>query len=663
MRKYPAAVLLITVLVFSCVACKRNSDSKNFLGGYGEITQGAYTNSYISAFFEDDIYIYFDNYKINKQSGQWMNLCDLPGCMHDNPECPAYKYRNKIFPGYGRIFYIEERKLYELTEDGDTTYIASFDTDSHGIFLSENINIECVKPLNRNVVYIMCQGGSCLYNTQTDDKIYTSAYMCCADDKNIYYYDTDLNGILQVNSDTMQSQFLENTERIYPCFCSDDKLYCNTETGIICRIDRMGNIEVCLAEEGMRYTLLGIHNGRLYYLLADTDILSGEYTSCDLYSSMPDGTVPEKIDAQNLKPDMSSFFCEDALYLLDTGKFGGIKSFFTYNFNTKTGNTYILEHNENNESDILNTEVTAAANANPGEMQPKKSFAMATNFYTEVTDTLTGNKSRISQKTVPFKADGSKLKTTFYYTVDVEGYPSDGYIYVFVMCDGILQKLSVNGNAQELINKVEYSNKKDMYAELEFLLENSSDNQEIVIGYYLSDSIITDDFDIFGDYKETISYTKFTYELQDGYVLASKVIPKICAGEAFNNVYTYEAQEKYEDIVNTSFALISDRLPIGQQKERWSLQFESDSTCHIVLHSQSGSYAIYLLIDDKPVPVFEGETCINCDINGEYDTAVLDISINDIVRDEEKHTAKLMIYDKQAGDVKLYPAQIVQKKD
>lgn len=658
-------ITMLFILMLSCTACREDDGEKqNFLGGYGEITQGAYADAYTSCFFEDDIYIYFDNYKINKESGQWMNLCDVPGCKHDNPECVEYKYRDKIFPGYNQIFYIEGKKLYEINEEGNTEYITAIDTDSNGIALAENVNIVNVRPINDNVVFISCGEGSCLYNIKTNEKVYTYTYICCGNDNEIYYYDTVLAGIVKVDVQTMQTDPIENTNMIYPCFCTNDKLYCNTETGIICSIDREENVEVCLAEEGLRYILLGINNDKMYYLLTDFDMASGEYTSCDLYSSLSDGTGREKIDTQNLKPDMSVFFSKDALYLLETGKFGGVKSIFVYRFNTKAVNTYIIENNEDTVSDIVNPDAsTDTSETNSEELHPKKSFAMATNFYAEVVDTLTGNKSQIMQDREPFKVNGNQLKTTFYYNVEVEGYPSEGYIYIFVMCDGILQPLSVDGNEEALINKVKYENKEDMYAEIVFSLENSSGNQEIIIGYYLSDSIITDDFDTFGEHNEAISYEKFTYELEDGYTLEKKSLHETQSEKKFEDVYTYEDGEKYEEMVEADMALISDSIPIKKQKERWSLQFEKASSCYAVFHAQSGCYNMYFLVDDMPVPLFEEEECINCNITGDADTVVFDVDINEIINDEEKHNVKIMVYDKQTGNVKLYPAQIIQKED
>lgn len=663
MRKY-FVIAMLFILILSSTACRENDVKQNFLGGYGEITQGAYADAYVSVFFADDIYIYFDNYKINKESGQWLNLCESPGCRHETPECLEYKYRNRVFPGYDQIFYVEGKNLYEISNEGDTEYIAAFDTDSNGISLSDDVSIELVRPLGHDIVYIMCQEGSCIYNIQTKEKIYTATNMCCGNDNEIYYYDIELDGIVRADIETMQTEFLENTEGVYPCFCNEGKVYCNTGTGIICSIDQAGDTEVVLAEEGLRYSVLGMNDGRIYYLLTDVNIATGEYTNCELYSSLPDGAEREKIDVQNLKPDMNSFFGKDGFYLLESGNFGGVKSVYAYSFDTKMGNTYLVENGEDNLSDKVSIETNSDSNgSNSEEQMPKKSFAMATNFYAETADALTGNESLVAQKTIPFIIDGDTLKTTFSYNVEVQGYPSEGQIHIFVMCDGILQKLSVNGNEPSLINSCEYRNKEDMCAELEFTLGNSSDNQQIVIGYYLDDSIITDSLDTFSEYNEAISYTTFMYELENGYTLEKQYPPVIYSEKDFNDVYTYEEGESYEVMVNTDIALISDAIPIKRQQERWNLQIEKNSSCYAVFHSQSGSYNMYLLVDNVPVTILEGAEGIMCTINGEFDTVVLDIGIDEIVKDTEQHNVKIMVYNRQTGNVQLFPAQIVQAGD
>lgn len=670
MRK-SIAIAIMLILIFACTACReKENDNQNFLGGYGEIRQGAYADAYTSCFFEDDIYIYFKNYKINKESGQLVNLCDVPGCKHDNPKCVEYKYGNRIFPGYNHIFYTEGKKIFEINEEGDTEYIATIDTDSNGIALAENVNIERVRPINESVVFISCGEGSCLYNIKTNRRVYTYTYMCCGNDNEIYYYDTVLEGIVRVDVQTMQTDLIENTNMIYPCFCKNDKLYCNTETGAICSVDQVGNIEVCLAEEGMKYTLLGMYSERIYYLLTDLDIVSGEYTICDLYSSLPDGTESEKIDIQNLEPNMSSFLGIDTLYLLETGESGGVKSVFAYVFDSKTVNTYVVENNEDNVSNIVNSEVPVdKTETDSEELVPLKSFAISTNFYTEEIDPLTGNKSQVSQKTIPFQVDGQTLKTTFYYNVEATGYPSEGDICLLVMCDGILQPLSVDGSDFMLINKVKYKNKENMQAELEISLENSSDNHEIIIGYYLSDSIITDVFQEFGEHNETISCSRFSYETADGYALNEITVPEINSDMEFYDVYTFESEsekkqeEEYGSLIASDLVLLSDSIPIKRQKERWSLRFEKDSSCYAVFHSQSGFYNMYLLIDNIPVPIYEGEECVGCNISGETGTVVFDVDIDKFINDEEKHSAKIMVYDRRMGIAKLYPDQIIQKKD
>lgn len=117
MRKYVmiTVFLLLSLLCISC-AENNNEESKNFMGGYGEITEGAYSDGYISAFFEDDVYIYFDMYKINKESGQFLGICEKSGCSHNTADCVEYQYRNRIFPGEDRIFYTSGMNYMRQTQ-------------------------------------------------------------------------------------------------------------------------------------------------------------------------------------------------------------------------------------------------------------------------------------------------------------------------------------------------------------------------------------------------------------------------------------------------------------------------------------------------------------------------------------------------------------------
>lgn len=665
------AIAIMLILIFVCTACReKEDDNQNFLGGYGEIRQGAYMDSYTSGFFEDDIYIYFNNFKINKESKQWVNLCDVPGCRHDHSGCVEYKYANKVFPGYNQIFYIKGKELYEIDKTGSTKSIAVFATDRNGVSYAEDVKIESVKPLANGIVSILCGGERYLYNIKSDKRLYVDSGIFCGNDTELYYYDEENDGVVRADAQTLETELIADSKRIYPCFCTEDAVYCNTETGVICRIDKDNDIEVCLSEEGMRYILLGTYQDRMYYLLTDVDMISGEYTICDLYSSLLDGTENTKIDIQNLKPDMGSFWGKDAFYLLETGRFGGVQSVFVYHFDTETGNQYVIEDSGETEPDIVTSEeLIASSEEGGGETKPLKSFAISTNFYTEEIDPLTGNQSQVSQKTIPFQADGQTLKTTFYYNIEATGYPSEGDICLFVMCDGILQPLSVDGSDFMLINKVKYKNNENMQAELEFSLENPSDNHEIIIGYYLSDSIITDDFQEFGKHNEAITCSRFAYETADGYVLNEKTVPEINSDMGFYDVYTFESEaekeqeEEYGSLIASDLVLLSDCIPIRQQTERWNFQFAGSDMCYTVFHSQSGSYNMYLLIDNVPVPMYEGENCIRCNIVADKDTAVIKSDINELLKDNEKHIAKILIYDRRMGIAKLYPPQIIQKED
>ena len=109
--------------------------------------------------------------------------------------------------------------------------------------------------------------------------------------------------------------------------------------------------------------------------------------------------------------------------------------------------------------------------------------------------------------------------------------------------------------------------------------------------------------------------------------------------------------------------MISDCVPIGIQDERWNIVIDENTPCYGVFGGDRGRYDIYLLVDDEPAPFYGGEYCLTCNIISEYDAAVFEMDINDIVDDNEKHIAKFLIYDYQTGMLKLQTAQIIQKKD
>lgn len=666
MRKH-LLVMLSLLLMVILVACDKNADKKNFLGGYGDITSGAYKADFLSGIFEDDIYIYYDGIKINKTSGKVIRLCETPGCSHNSAECIEFVYMGKIFPGKDRIFYTEGTTLYELDDKGKKSLIAVFDTGSNGIPLDQSVKIESVTPVSDNALYVLCQDGSCIYNLDTGEKVYAISYMVCGDDKNVYYYD-DTRGIIRIDMETMESNVIADTKFVYPCCCINGVLYCNTDGGSVYSIDKENNIEVFLTERNKRFILLGAAEEKLYYMYTDWNMVTEQYSFCDLYSCNTDGEGKEKLNEASLNPNMQAFVRDKALYLLEMGQLEEGKSVYLYNMDIKTWNTYVLPQNVNSIVSVETTQADEAnGEANHEELPPvQKSFSMSSGFYSYSIDELTGNATLITQYNVPFKADGSKQKTIYQYYVEVEGYPEEGEIYIFVMCDGIFQPLSVNGNEERLINSMPYKNKENMSAEIEFTIGNSSYANEIIIGTYLSDSIIENDFEAFYDHNETVGFRSFTYERTDGYEPEEKKKPEMEGNSVFTDVYTREEGET-EEIVNSwkanGVAVISDSLPIGVQRERWNIVFDENTPCYGVFCGNRGRYDIYLLVDDEPAPFYGGEYCLTCNIISEYDAAVFEMDINDIVDDNEKHITKFLIYDYQTGMLKLQTAQIIQKKD
>lgn len=653
------------------VACDKNADKKNFLGGYGDITQGAYKGSFSLGFFEDDTYIYFGGFKINKISGKVIGLCETPGCSHNSSECVEFVYKEKIFPGKDKIFYTEGTSLYELDDKGKKSLIAVFDTGSNGISLDQSVKIEGVMPVSDNVIYVSCQDGSCIYNLDTGEKVYAISYMVCGDDKNVYYYD-NASGIFKVDTATMQSNAIADTKLMYPCCCINGVLYCNTDGGSVYSIDKDDNIDVFLTERNKKIILLGAAGEKLYYMYTDLDAITKQYSFCDLYSCNTDGESREKLNEASLNPNMQAFIRDKALYLLEMGQFEEGKSVYLYNMDNKTWNTYVLGGNAGGYISVQVPQADEASEETSQEEIPPtiKSLSWGGGFYSYSIDELTGNATLINQNNVPFKADGSKQKTIYQYYVELEGYPEEGEIYIFVMCDGIFQPLSVNGNEERLINSIPYKNKENMSAEIEFTIGNSSYANEIIIGTYLSDSVIENDFEEFSNHNEMVGLNSFIYKTEDGYELAEKKKPEMDGNSVSRDVYTCEIGEDEQNIEEVidgwkseGFAVISDRLPIGVQQERWNIVFDENTPCYGLFCGNRGRYDIYLLVDDKPVLFYGEEYCLTCNIISENDTVVFEMDINDIVDDDEKHIAKFLVYDYQTGMINLRQAQIIQKKD
>lgn len=646
--------LLFLLILLACTSCNKN-EKQNILGGYGDITAGAYADNYTSPFFEDDVYIYYENKRINKQSGQVIGLCDIAGCVHETADCMEYKYAGRLFPCDDKMFYADGQKLYEMAANGKLEYVDVFDTDSNGIALDADRCIEGVKPVNARCILVACAEGSCIYSLDTKEKLYTFAARCCGNDRELYFYDDNLSGIVKVDVETWKTSLLADTSFLYPCVYANGRLYCNTETGSICYMDQMGNIEVCLSKAGMRYRLLGIEKEKMYYIVTDMDIKTEKYTICDMHCASLDKKDDKKIELQELEPGMACFWGKDEMYMIKDDMSGAMKEVYNYRFDNEQGRLYVNGGGEEDEDNLFGFESKDSMGSSP------KYFAMQTGFYAEIIDPLTGNAVEIQQGKVPLRVAGNKMKTIFYCNMmDTEGYPDEGCIYLAVMCDGILQMTSLDGNTFELINQVRYRKGEDIVSDIEIKLNNSSENNEIMIGFYVSDSIITDTYEVFKDYHETMGYETFTYEVAEDSGLSKAILPEKQSAYSFDDIYTPEEDEEDEMETHNDMAVISDDVVIRRQGERWNTLFRKDEL-HIIFHADAGRYNLYLLVDDKPVPIDGENVCVTCNISGDYDTVVLKPDTETIISDGEKHNVKIMAYDKNKGSIRLYWAQIAQK--
>ncbi|MGN0436548.1 MAG: hypothetical protein ACI4D8_07970 [Wujia sp.] len=659
MRKLKYAWLFIIIIVSLSACVKGDKEKINFLGGYGDISEGSYSNSYVSAFYEDDIYIYYGKFKINKNSGQFLPLCENSGCTHDNPNCIEYLYGGKIFPTEDRIYYSKGKELYTIDIEGNTEYIDTFDTNKEGIKLDEYRAIDQVIPINDNCLFIACSEGSCFYNLNTQEKLYVFSYFMCGNDNYVYYFDQDSDSIIRLIINSWTTEKLDNTSKMYPCVCVEDKLYCNTVYGTVCCFDSDGACEVVLADEALYYKLVGIKDNRILYCVCNLDNSTGMILEYDIYSMNIDGTNSVRLNEEAIKTiDLDSFFVgNNTCYMLDLDNKMNIQGIYKIGIDDNSLKYYKGEINYFQNDDSSDNDDTGDINY----MQSIKGYDMMSNFYIESKDPMTGHVSLIPQKQQIVLIDGTRHNMIYKYSVDVRGaYAEEGFINIFVMCDGIIQKSSVNGEEDKLINQIPYVDEEEMTVSLEFNLENASLDGSFMVCSYLSDALITDDYNEYGNYHEGIIFDYFTYRVDENYILEYVNPSPYYSNYNIEEVYSLEEGDEFDLI--TEFGMLSNCIPAKKQKDRWKLELNDDEKLNIIYHNIEGQYNLYLLVDDVPVKLSEEEMLL-CDINGNYDSVVYELTAKDVISPGEPHTVKLICYNRGTGMVDLYGYQIIQVKE
>ncbi|MBO5260770.1 MAG: hypothetical protein J6A82_00750 [Coprococcus sp.] len=656
--------MMFLLAVFQTGCTKNDKRTQNFLGGYGQIENGAFADTYESPFFEDDVYIYYRNLKINKNTKKWINLCEKPGCTHGTADCIQYMHAGHVFPAEDKIYFADGKKLYTINTSGEKEYVAEFSKDCNGVSLADDVNIGSIQAVSENVIYVSCQQGSCFFNIETGDKLYVYTYEFCGDEGSIYYYDDGIQAVVKVDTRTLVSHNLMGTKGVYPRVIKDGKLYCDTDAGAVCCIDNAGNIELIKSSDKCNYTLISVYDDRLYYLESDSNQFTGEGTYCNLCSSMLDGSDEINKAAQGINPEMAMFAGDQKIFFLDTDYdgYGGIKSVSTFSFVDDSYNEYPSSISSDTDLTGENNSEMPEPNED-SETQDEKSFAIGSAFYASVKDELTGKDIYVKQDKEPFIIDGSENWTTFYTNVEVNGYPEEGYIYIFVMCDGKLQMSQVENEKMALISKVRYKNKKDMYVKLGFELGNSSPDNKIVIGFYLSDFEITDNYEEFSKYRETVTTKEFRYRLADGYSLDNGTVVEEESKYETDDVYTYEDQENRDTISGTIITAISDDIPIKRQKERWRVCLSDASKCKVILCADYGTYDIYAIVDDAVMPLSGEGSSIRCNITGDNEAVVFTTDMESVLWDGQPHKVKILVNDRQTGRLGISSAQIIEKRD
>ena len=669
-RKRHKVISMIVILCFCALflcscgeSVTKASKEKNFLGGFGNITSGAYSSRYMFCFFEDDLYYYYDCYKINKNTGRFSRLCEKTGCDHSHPDCIEYQYRNKIYPGTDRIYFVEDRKLYEINCNGEKKYIEEFKVGAKGNPLDESVRIDEVLPLNQEIVVVYCGDGSCIYHISTGDRIYTNSRYVCADESEVFYYEESTDQIIHLSIKEWKTEPVPESNGCKPICYLSNNLYFNSNMGSVGMIGQDGKISPVLSNAGIRYNMICADQDSIFAFASDVDPVTGEYSWYDWIFAGVDGSDPRKLKTDFFYPGMeeSTFSNHYNNFFMKQTISADIREVTVYNRRTGEWNTY--------KNTLLDEENSARIQVNPSmedeNLTPKKQYIIGMEFFAKKKDRFTGELLPVSQEKEPFAVNGSSLQTTISVNVDVEGdYPKEGNLYFLILCDGILQKSSVGDSDEGYIHSVPYVDQKNMVYELRFTLTNASPNGQIDFCWYLSDSVITNNFSEYTDHHENINVKKFAYRLVDGYDLSLVSLPIQYSNVTFADIYPLEEGENSSDVV-PRFEALSGTPGLSVMKERWNLNLDSEGNIYIFFYNGShpGQYDLYLLIDDVPYFLQSENYPCRVGIDGDFDGIRMNAYIFDAVKDGKKHNAKLLIYDRGSGMIRLGFSQIIQLKE
>ncbi len=268
-----------------------DSQQTNFLGGTGEINVIDNENN---LFLQDREWFYIGEYKMKKQ-GASLSLksqCKLPGCSHDQANCPVYQYyrpAHHLMSGGETLYIAEKNKLMKIDRQGNTTELMSITADSDQNALDPQ-SVAYTRIFELNDGWLLCFANG--YN-QSD----TFCKICVL-------YQTE-NGTLQYLDSGIREERIEIDAAHDQFFCmkSDGEIY------------------------GIRYTEGAEHH--ITDALDDHPTIDGWVTDdqCLYYINLI---------GQYCKYDLAK---KEKMLIMDTSPFEG--------FYPQNGSVYTVDHNRN----------------------------------------------------------------------------------------------------------------------------------------------------------------------------------------------------------------------------------------------------------------------------------------------------------------------------
>lgn len=285
-----------------------------------------------------------------------------------------------------------------------------------------------------------------------------------------------------------------------------------------------------------------------------------------------------------------------------------------------------------------------------------KSFYMSGDLFTTITDEATGRKITARQSLYPFCFDDSEQSTTYAYTVTIEsGYALEGEIVAFMMLDGTLMESTHNGETGYL-HRLPYQSGERMTAAFSFLPTSIGKAGEISFCTFLSDSVLTENYETFVLAKESISAVTVPYSMADVSLPPINITTALCSDYRDYNAVREQKEDEPED--NLPFTQFSCTEQYGESSDRFLL--EPQDNLFLLSSMESGRYRGFVLLDDMPIAAFDCKQYLDLQFSDDI-VAVVPLELSCIPADDALHTIKFVCTDLETGICEIRCSQLVKR--